>query len=450
MPKEVFAEEIERFLGTIDGVAAVRVFPTPGGEIARVYVTAEPTADARAVRRGVAAALVSTYGIPIELWRIQVTQPRSGLRLGELPRFRVLRIEETISATEVTASVQVAWVRGGDDRVATGRARGPVGSVHRLRALASATVEAAREALDPAHRRITVQQASLVTFLDRPTVLVGVSILTPRGPEISLGVAHDDASSEAVVAAALDAILKWVLRAAFAESAPPAGDRRARLEAIRRQVQAATSGEAPAAPASASPGAPPGPHGAAGRRPQERGPAAASRLEIDAATGAAYDPEVASGADPTPETGEDPPEHPSGAPEPGGGITGASVGGVLVGRPAGSPDPDVVWDVREIRPEERGVAAMASRSESPNPAGGSVEGGRLAARPSMEDAFYQPLIANHTPVHIRCQDGYEIPSAVLREAGTYSLLFEADGGVELVYKHAIVSIRPLTDRSAKA
>jgi len=446
MPKEVFAEEIERFLGTLDGVAAVRVFPTPEGEIARVYVTAEPTADPRAVRRGVAAALVSTYAIPIELWRIQVTQPRGGLRIGELPRFRVLRIEETVSATEVTAAVQVAWVRGGDDRIATGRSRGPVGSVHRLRALASATVEAAREALDPAHRRITVQQASVVTFLDRPTVLVGVSILTTRGPEISLGVAHDEASSEAVVAAALDAILKWVLRAAFAESAPPAEDRRARLEAIRRQVQAAASGEAPPAPASVSPGAPPASeiHGPAGHRPQERGPAVAPQRKIDAGAGAAEDPEAASGPDPTLGTGDDPPEDP---PD---GTTGGSAGDAFAGGAAGTPDPDIVWDAHEIRPAERGVAVMASRSESSNPAGGPAEGSRLPGRVSMEDGFYQPLIANHTPVHVRCQDGYEIPRAVLREAGTYSLLFEANGSLELVYKHAIVSIRPLADHSAKA
>ena len=30
MPKEVFAEEIERFLGTLDGVAAARVFSYAG------------------------------------------------------------------------------------------------------------------------------------------------------------------------------------------------------------------------------------------------------------------------------------------------------------------------------------------------------------------------------------------------------------------------------------
>ena len=64
----------------------------------------------------------------------------------------------------------------------------------------------------------------------------------------------------------------------------------------------------------------------------------------------------------------------------------------------------------------------------------------------MEDAFYQSLIANRTPVHVRCVDGYELARAVLRDVGTYSLLLDVQGATELVYKHAILSIRPMIGR----
>jgi sRNA-binding regulator protein Hfq len=63
-----------------------------------------------------------------------------------------------------------------------------------------------------------------------------------------------------------------------------------------------------------------------------------------------------------------------------------------------------------------------------------------------EEEFLQPLVAGRAPVRIRCRDGYDIPNALVREIGTYTLLVEADGGPELLYKHAIISIRPLGAR----
>ncbi len=84
---------------------------------------------------------------------------------------------------------------------------------------------------------------------------------------------------------------------------------------------------------------------------------------------------------------------------------------------------------------------------------GHHEGSRVGVasmrpgRQAVEEEFFQPLIEGRTPVHIRCRDGYEVPRAVLREIGTYTLLVEADGGTELVYKHAIISIRPVGARA---
>lgn len=77
-------------------------------------------------------------------------------------------------------------------------------------------------------------------------------------------------------------------------------------------------------------------------------------------------------------------------------------------------------------------------------------GGLASARPGRqagEEDFFRPLIEARTPVHIRCRDGYEIPRAVVREVGTYTLVVEADGATELVYKHSIISIRPIGARA---
>jgi sRNA-binding regulator protein Hfq len=60
----------------------------------------------------------------------------------------------------------------------------------------------------------------------------------------------------------------------------------------------------------------------------------------------------------------------------------------------------------------------------------------------MEDAFYRRLVVSAAPVHIRCRDGYEIPAAVVKDFGTYSLLIEANGIQELVFKHGIIAVRP--------
>ncbi|HLN12946.1 MAG TPA: RNA chaperone Hfq [bacterium] len=445
MPKEVFAEEIERFLGTLDGVAAARVFTTPAGEVAKVYVTAEHGADVRAVRRGIVAALVSTYGIPIEPWRIEVTQPRAGIGPGELPRFQILRVEETVAATEMTATVQLAWARGGEDRTSTGRARGGAGSQHRFRALAAATVDAARDALEPAHRKITVQQASLVMFVNRPTALCGISIAMPRGPETSLGIAQAESTSDAMVEAALDAVVKWAMRAGLTATPLPVGDRRARLEAMRQYARSAERVEPPHV------GTPPAPSHAApsegewverhprtARAPaptasEEGGevdggevleewhePEAASRSRTRASTATAVDMRVGSVSETVPRANS--------------------------GRTTPIPDdPDIIRHLRDIRPGQEGVTATV-RQEAPRAGSTST----TPNRHSMEDAFYQSLIANRTPVHVRCVDGYEVARAVLRDVGTYSLLLDVQGATELVYKHAILSIRPMMDGSGQA
>ncbi len=423
MPKEVYADEIERFLAAVEGVASARVFATPAGDIDRIYVTAENAADTREVRRAVAAALVSTYGVPVDPSRIRVALFREGLRPTEIPRFQIVRVEETVASGEVSAAVRIAWVRGGEEKAATGRARGPAGPAHRLQTLAAATVEAVCEALDPAHRRITVQQAAFATFLDRPVALVGLAIATPQGPEICMGAVPQDELPEAIVAAALDGVTRWLLRTALASAPLHGADRRQRLEEMRHFVRASERGGAVATGHIADAAAPDRPP-----EPGRPGPA-----------------ERAPGGDGGSPPG--PPDSRAEAQAGAGSVRARADGGVPGGL---SEDPDVVVDLSEIRPTQthaapRGGAAMSVHQE---PARGDVAPPR--GRASMEDAFYQPLVEGRIPVHLRCRDGYELPRAIIKDAGPYSLIVETPAGTELVFKHGIISIRILPAQSPEA
>jgi len=98
----------------------------------------------------------------------------------------------------------------------------------------------------------------------------------------------------------------------------------------------------------------------------------------------------------------------------------------------------VVYDMSEIRPERQGGATVMReeiRADGPT-------GTKSPPRLSVEDAFYRRLVASAVPVYIRCRDGYEIPSAIVRDFGTYSLLIENNGTQELLFKHGIIAIRP--------
>jgi sRNA-binding regulator protein Hfq len=102
-------------------------------------------------------------------------------------------------------------------------------------------------------------------------------------------------------------------------------------------------------------------------------------------------------------------------------------------------DADVIRDITEIRPELQGGAATVMREEYRHD-GSTVT--KAPPKTSMEDAFYRRLVNAGAPVYIRCRDGYEIPSAVVRDYGTYCLMVEVNGIHELVFKHGIIAIRP--------
>jgi sRNA-binding regulator protein Hfq len=461
MPKQVLAEEIERFLGTVDGVASARLLTSASGQIDQVFVTADSGTDARAARRAVVAALVTRFAIPVEPWRVQVAAIKQ-FAPAELPYLRAIRIEETISATESAARVEVAWERAGEQRTGFGQARGPLGTHHRLRTLAAATVDASRAVIEPWHGRIAIQHVALTTHMDRPLVVVGITAGAPGGQEAFVGAAFPRHElSDAAVAAALDAVTKCLLRAAFEAPRTGQGDRRAHLEAMRRYARSErgirpdAAGPTERPPGALDPGTPEpsGPQPApvpagwgestprSAEGPVERGHPSAPPATPSASASAARS-EPSPGA---PSAGEEigraslsvPPT--DGEPR----LAGWHASGHSAGYRAASSGgvgtvvhPDILNDLREIRPEEKGGAAVAAHDNAR--AGVAPRTGRQA----IEDEYLAPLIERRSPVHIRCRDGYELPHAVVREVGTYTLVVETDGTTELLYKHAIISIRP--------
>ncbi|MGH2349007.1 MAG: RNA chaperone Hfq, partial [bacterium] len=104
--------------------------------------------------------------------------------------------------------------------------------------------------------------------------------------------------------------------------------------------------------------------------------------------------------------------------------------------PAGAAEPpngggaeDTSPGLGEIRPERRG-GAMELRTERPG-----------APRRGMEDEYFRHLADRRIPVDIACRDGYQIAGGFILDYGTYSVMVQSSAGRELLFKHAIISIR---------
>jgi hypothetical protein len=474
MPREVFADEIERFLATLDGVSSARVLAGTGGDISFVYVTTDGATDSRSLRGGVAAALQAHFGIPIDEWRVRVTQLRTGAQRNEIPHFHVARVEETAAGTDLAVTIRLRWTQGAEERTAVGKARvrvlsarepsagrGPAaGATGRSRAMAAATIAAVRDALDIPHAELALDRVGSVTFLDRPMVLAALSCAVAGRRRTHVGAAFDegtqDPSSEPAITAALDAVTRWLVERAFAADGPQPQERRDRLEAMRHFVLDAASA-APSPDKFAAVSARVGgatPLGAEQEAPEEDHAAEPARMPAtlsDEGRVRALPPRRAAMM----RNGE-----------------GASVR--FAGAAAEAPDADsaaiaVPGEFRR-RAHDAGVPVeLASHEDAarrrrnadlaPGPkAGETKEGttlslqhdtsesatvGRGVRAPGVEDAFYRSLVGERTPVHLRCRDGYEVPHAIVRDTGTYALLVETEDGLELFFKHAIISIRVL-------
>jgi len=388
VPREVFAEEIEAFLERLDAVTAARVVANEAGEIERIYVTTESSRDDGTIRRAITSALMSQFSLPIDGWRVQIAHLEPEAHLEGFPVCHLVRLEETITETLTRVVVDLRYEHEGAQKTITGSAQAPPGQAHRLRTVALATIEALRPIIERSGYRPSLEGLTLMPFAGATVALAAVSLASVRTSALHVG-------AEAVVASEAEAVVGAVLDATRKPSRPvsPSGrpgkvraDRREQFEGIRQHYERLIRQDAGAT------------------------------------------------APPTPLEGE-PPQ--SEMPGPGGDLPGYVSGPSVATLPAPSPG-DVIRDLTEIRPERQGGAPVMReelRADGPSASKGP---GRL----SVEDAFYRRLVAAGAPVYIRCRDGYEIPSAVVRDYGTYSLMVEVNGIQELVFKHGIIAIRP--------
>ncbi|MBI4277889.1 MAG: RNA chaperone Hfq [Armatimonadetes bacterium] len=443
---EVFAEEIEALLERLSGVVSSRVIASETGQIERIHLTAEAHGDPKEIRRAVTSALLSQFNLLLDGARIHVAPLREtdSLRVRSAPRLHSLQERIGESGTQVV--VEIRWETDAETRVTRGTAQGTPGPAARLRTVALAALDAMRPMLDPGVRRPLLEAVAILPFAQRQVAVVAVSFPASGGDEQQVGATFVDAGEgEAVVMATLDAAAKRDVPGAVRPRAPwPAQDRRGRLEAMRRSyLTAAGRLPAPAAgdPAPPPPSAPPSP--APSLRPFPRA----------SSSGPAASPEpVAPAARPGPPS--------SGAVSTSAATARARTSGPSresqpfdVQRSAAAAASDVLKDISEIRPEPRGGAPVNTREMHERPTGvaGHVERRQgTDRRQVMEDQFYQGLVDGGAPVRILCVDGYEIPQAVIRAFGTYSLLVEAEGREELIFKHGIISIRPLSPVPAHA
>jgi sRNA-binding regulator protein Hfq len=407
VPREVFAEEIEAFLERLDAVAAARVVANEAGEIERIYVTTESSRDDGTVRRAITAALMSQFSLPVDGWRVQIAHLEQKARPEGLPRCQLVRLEETITETMTRAAVDLRYAVEGAQKILTGSAQAPPGQAHRPRTVALATLEALRPLIERSGYRASLEGLLILPFAGASVVVAAVSLATDRASVLHVGAEPViTGEGEAAVGAILDAVAKSPRAGGTPYEARTRADRRQQFEGLRQHYERLIrQGPAGAPPASLGP--PSEPTG---------GPDEETR-------GLATGPSVATLPGP-PQAGPD------------------SWPGLEASEPVSAPEwsDEIVSDLSEIRPERQGGASVMReelRADGPAAAKGAAAG-----RLSVEDAFYRRLVAAGAPVYIRCRDGYEIPSAIVRDYGTYSLMVEVNGVQELVFKHGIIAIRP--------
>lgn len=411
MPREVFAEEIEAFLERLDAVGAVRIVANDAGEIERIYATTEAAGDDGAVRRAITSALMSQYNIHVDGWRVHVARLERPAQPQPVPECRLVRLEETLTETATRVVVELGYERDGVAKTTRGTAQGPPGPAQRTRTVALATLAAVRPLLERAGMRPSLEGLMFQPFAGTTVALVAVSLASEQATVVRVGSETVSAGeAEAVVAAVLDAVRKPTRP--FVEAGRRADPLR-RFEGLRRHYEGLVRAAA-------------GATRAADARAPDEGVESVEGAP-DAGTPGPWPAEAAAGKPDVPD------DHPRAA------TAGEeSAGEGPVGQPGAGSSAVGEPILAEIRPEREGGASIVMREEIR----GDGPPGRAAPRVSMEDAFYRRLVAAGVPVHIRCRDGYEIPTAVIRDFGTYSLLVEVNGVAELVFKHGIIAIRP--------
>lgn len=429
MPSEVFAEDIEALLERLDGVTAARVVASDAGEIDRIYVTASAEKDEAKVRHSVAAALMSRYSLAVDNWRIRVARLRRDQPVR--PRWYMQKVEEILSATEAKVTVELRTDEG-TVAALVGRARGLTDVAGRLRTAAQATVDALKSLFEAEDRRVAVESIVPVALTVGKAMVVAITISGASTSDRYVGTAMVEGSeTEAAIGATLDAVTKrgtglvrrgWAVR-----------DRREELESMEAHYRRL-------------------------REPQRRLPLVSLPAEQSPAEQALRDTLQVEDLGSETLEGDDVGTESAEIEIAGRGPLDRVSTRAVVDTSAASPveagpektqgedgwQDDSATALDQIRPERPGGAEVAQPMNRQD-----LERNRFAPKSSMEDDFFRHLVATGIPVHIRCRDGYEILEGILKDFGTYSLLVETDAGRELVFKHGIITIRPMTARTVQ-
>jgi hypothetical protein len=207
--------ELEDSLRQIAGIKAASVVTGPDAVPTEVHVLAAPGKPAKQVVRDVQSMALARYDIDIDHRIVSVVQ------IGDDP------VEDSLAAAEAGADanngettirprIAAIMVRSGGgiteasvtlaaaDQLFEGKAQGPVGSSHRSRIVAIATLDALGDLLG---QTCEVESASVVSTGSREVALAVLTLMVPRtGEQVLTGCAivrgdEADAISRAVLAA---------------------------------------------------------------------------------------------------------------------------------------------------------------------------------------------------------------------------------------------------------
>ena len=211
MTKEVYAEDMEEFLERLEGVASARVVANEDGQIERIFLTTESERDDGGLRRTVSAALMSEYGLHLEGWRLHIAHLRP--EPGRLPptRFRLFRIEETLTESATRVLVDLRYERDGTQKQAMGVAQSSPGGAFRLRTVAQATLEAMSKVLEDVGWKAALESVAIMPFAGVQVALVGITLAPPRGAAPESSLVH--VGGEVVRISETESVVKATLRA---------------------------------------------------------------------------------------------------------------------------------------------------------------------------------------------------------------------------------------------
>lgn len=193
---------LERAIGDMPGVVAVRLVAGDGRPVDELHVVVAPDRDPKNTARDLQTVLLAQFGVDIDRRVISVARlgdtDVSTLRHGS-PRLTLGAVVLTVRADEISVSVEL---EDDDGERVTGHA-GPVDDRHVARAVAEATTRAVGEAVD---LPLSTRSASIVTAEQDRLALVTVQVEQRHGAEVLSGSALvRGAVPDAAARAVLDA-----------------------------------------------------------------------------------------------------------------------------------------------------------------------------------------------------------------------------------------------------